>query len=299
VLEHADSASVRIRMGVCLYLVLIAVLLLACGVLIFQMGQEVLVLLRQVLVPSPLLPFGICLMIFPKVAFVLSRFSISAVLSLVYFGLKDLMLLICYLSSFSSAKATAFLLPENGTITTLEVDVYIAVSDVAVTAVLCLACIKQTCKTRYLLALLGGALGIHAILLPKVLETLAYVAVACAKGDAPDICRAVSYCEVALSESVALIALFVLVLALPEWGSPVVKYWLMSKAFRESAMSETSKSNNTQQFMDDTFPASDRSAEVSIRSSVRARSVLICVALFLTLFPLVKGVKKPTEEHDE
>ena len=295
--EGVGLRSARMRQRTCLYLVLIVGLQVACGRLIFQMGREV--LLVQVLTPSCVLLVGISLILVPRLAFDLSRFSISAVLSLVYVGLKDLMLLVCYLSSFSSAKVTAFLVPENGNITTLEVDVYIAVSEVAVTAVLFMACIKRTCKTRYLLALLGGALGIHAILLPKVLETLAYVAVACAKGDAPDICRAVSYCEVALSESVALIALFVVVLSLPEWGSPVVKYLLMSKAFRESVMSETSKSNNTQQYMDDTFPASDRSAEVPIRSSTRARSVLICVALFLTLFPLVKNVKKPTEEHDE
>lgn len=295
-LEHAGSVSVRIRMGVCLYLVLIAGLLLACGVLIFQMGHEVLVLLAQVLGPLPLLLFGISLMIFPKVAFALSRFSIAAVLSLVYFCLKDCMLFLFHIYGITT---TTFLVPESGNITTLEVEIYIGISEMAVTVVLFAACIKQTCKTRYLLAVLGGALGIDAILLPKVLETLAYVVGSCGKGEMPVICRAESYYELALSQSLALIVLFVVVLALPEWGSPVVKYWLMSKAFRESAMSETSKSNNTQQFMDDTFPASDRSAEVSIRSSVRARSVLICVALFLTLFPLVKGVKKPTKEHDE
>lgn len=293
--EGVGLVGARVRLRACLYLVLLIGLLFACGVLVFQMGGGVSVLL--IFAPSVPLAFvvGFLQILLPKLAFEASQLSIAAVLSLVYFGLIDAMLIIFHLSR---PVPTVISFTETGNITDLEVGVCILVSEVAVPLVLFMACIKQTCKTRYLLALLGGALGIQAILLPKVLETLTYAMVTCGKGNVPDICRVVTYCEVALSESVALIVLFVLVLSLPEWGSPVLKYWLISKAFRESAMSETNKSNSTQQFIDDTFPASDRSAEVSIRSSTRARSILICVALFLTLFPLVKDVKKPTEEHD-
>ncbi|MBS5341124.1 MAG: hypothetical protein KHX93_08110 [Actinomyces sp. oral taxon 181] len=210
---------------------------------------------------------GFLQILFPKLAFEAPQLSIAAVLSLVYFGLIDVMLIIFHLSR---AVPTVFLVTEMGNITDLEVGVCILVSGTAVPLVLSMACIKQTCKTRYLLALLGGALGIQAILLPKVLETLTYAAVTCGKGNVPDICRVVTYCEVALSQSVALMVLFVVVLVLPEWGSSVVRYWRILKAFQQSLTSEISQNDNAQHSMEDTVSDIERSAEVAIRSSTGA-----------------------------
>lgn len=265
--EGVGLVSARVRLRACLYLVLLIGLLFLCGALLCQMGGEV----SFLLIFAPTVPVvfmvGLLQILFPKLAFEASQLSIAAVLSLVYFGLIDLMLIIFHLSR---AIPTVFLVAEMGNITDLELGVCIVVSGTAAPLVLFMACIKQTCKTRYLLALLGGALGIQAILLPKLLETLTYAAVTCGKGNVPDICRVVTYCEVALSQSVALMVLFVVVLVLPAWGSSVVRYWRMSKAFHQSLASETSQNNNAQQSVEDTVSAIERSAEVAIRSSTGA-----------------------------
>ena len=262
--EGVGLVSARVRLRACLYLVLLIGLLFACGVLVCQMGGEV----SFLLIFAPTVPVvfmvGLLQILFPKLAFEASQLSIATVLSLVYFGLIDVMLFVFCLSR---PVTTGFSVTEIGNITDLEVGVCILVSGTAVPLVLLMACIKRTCKTRYLLTLLGGALGIQAILLPKVLETLTYATVTCGKGNVPDICRAVTYCEVALSQSVALMVLFMVVLVLPEWGSFVVRYWRMSKAFQQSLTSETSQNNNAQQSVEDTVSAIERSAEVSIRSS--------------------------------
>ena len=265
--ECMGLRSARIRLRACLYLVLIIGLLFARGVLVFQMGSEV--FFPLIFTPAAPVVFmvGFSQILFPKLAFEASQLSIAAVLSLVYFGLIDMMLLIFHLSG---AVYTVFSVTEIGNITGLEEGVCILISETAVSLVLFMACIKQTCKTRYLLALLGGALGIQAILLPKVLETLSYAAVTCRKGNVPDICRVETYCEVALSQSVALILLFVVVLILPEWGSSVVRYWRMSKAFQQPLTSETSQNNNVQQSVEDSVSAIERSAEVAIRSGTEA-----------------------------
>lgn len=228
--EGVGLVSARVRLRACLYLVLVIGLLFACGALVLQMGGGVSFLLTFAPTVPVVFIVGFSQILFPKLAFEASQFSIAAVLSLVYFILIDVILLSFHLSSSVSA---VFLVTEIGNITVLEVGVCNLVSGVAVPLVLFVACIKQTCKTRYLLALLGGALGIHAILLPKVLETLAHAEVACGKGSVPDICRVVTYCEVSLSQSAALILLFVLVLLLPEWGSSIVRYWRMSKDFQQ------------------------------------------------------------------
>lgn len=239
--EGVVLVSARVRLRACLYLVLLIGLLFACGVLVFQIGGGVSFLL--IFAPSVPLVFvvGFLQILFPKLAFEASQLSIAAVLSLVYFGLIDVMLIIFHLSR---VVFTVFFFTETGNITDLEVGVCILVSETAVPLVLFMACIKQTCKTRYLLVLLGGALGIQAILLPKVLETLTYAVVTCGKGNVPDICRVVTSCEVALSQSVALMVLFVVVLVLPEWGSSVVIYRWISKAFQQSLMAETSENND-------------------------------------------------------